>query len=146
MVGQVQGRVETRASRGCAAVRYHVVVLPRAKRDAHEIDDYLSGHNPAAADRFFENLQATLDLQAAIATPGSPWITRNPALGDLRWTRVKGADVQRVARTDPADEQAPHVGDGGQGNRHGAEDCCQQAKRIARSARHGFHSGSALGA
>jgi toxin ParE1/3/4 len=71
-------------------VKYHVVVLPRAKGDTHDIDDYLSAHNPAVADRFFENLQATLDLQAALATPGSPWISRNPALVDLRWTRVKG--------------------------------------------------------
>jgi len=90
MVGQDQGGVETRPSGSHAAVKYQVVVLPRTKRDAHDIDGYLAARNPAVADRFHENLQATLNLQAALATPGSPWISPNPALADLRWTRVKG--------------------------------------------------------
>jgi toxin ParE1/3/4 len=33
---------------------------------------------------------ATLTLQASMATPGSPWVSRNPAIANLRWTRVKG--------------------------------------------------------
>ncbi len=69
---------------------YVVRVLPRAKQDGQEIDDYLSAHNVAAADRFGEQLQATIDLQAAIPTPGSRWMTDNPLLAELRWTRVKG--------------------------------------------------------
>lgn len=70
-------------------MKYQLVVLPSAQQDARTIDDFLTEKNPAAAERFFEDLQATLVLQASLSTPGSPWISTNPALFDLRWTRVK---------------------------------------------------------
>ena len=69
---------------------YTIIVLPQAKRDAGDIDAYLAERNPAAADRFVRNLQATLELQASIPTPGMPWLSENPALAQIRWTRVKG--------------------------------------------------------
>lgn len=67
---------------------YGIVVLPQAKADAAAIYDYLAERNPSAADNFVDKLMATL-LQASMATPGSPWISHNPATADLRWTRVK---------------------------------------------------------
>jgi toxin ParE1/3/4 len=71
-------------------VKYQIIVLPQAKQDAQDIDNYRSARNPAAADRFWKNLQGTLELQASISTPGIAWVSENPATASLRWTRVKG--------------------------------------------------------
>jgi toxin ParE1/3/4 len=71
-------------------VNYQIIVLSQAAEDALAIDSYLATHNPSAADRFSGNLQQTLELQASIPTPGTPWLSDNPALANLRWTRVKG--------------------------------------------------------
>lgn len=90
MVGEDTRRVAADQAWGFPLVKYRVVVLPRAKQDGREIDNYLAIRNPAAADRFAENLQATIDLQASLPTPGTPWLTENPALANLRWTRVSG--------------------------------------------------------
>jgi toxin ParE1/3/4 len=63
---------------------------PQSIEDAVAIYHTLTEQSPAAARRFWENLHATLDLQASISTPGSPWISENKRSTDLRWTRVKG--------------------------------------------------------
>lgn len=90
MVGQDTGGVAAGPRAEIATVKYRIVVLPRAKGDLQEIDDYLAAANAAAADRFAENVRKTLQLQASLPTPGSPWHSLNPALAGLRWTRVKG--------------------------------------------------------
>jgi toxin ParE1/3/4 len=71
-------------------MKHRIVVLPRAKQDAREIDSYLAERNPAAADRFSQNLEETVNRHAAVPTPGMPWLSEDPELADLRWTRVHG--------------------------------------------------------
>ena len=88
MVGQDAAGV-AKLSWARLAVRFQIIILPQAKRDAREIDEFLAAQDPAVADRFLENLQSTLELQASIPTLGSPWISQNPATASLRWTRVR---------------------------------------------------------
>ena len=90
MVGSDEAAMEAASQRKCRPVKYQIIVLPRAKADASDIYDYLANHNAAAAERFADNLEYTLSLQASIPTPGSPWLSTNPLLSDIRWTRVKG--------------------------------------------------------
>jgi len=71
-------------------VKYRAVILPRADLDQAEIYSYLAQQSAAIAHRFLDSVEQTIQGVCSTTTPGMPWLTTNPRLADLRWTKVTG--------------------------------------------------------
>jgi toxin ParE1/3/4 len=71
-------------------VKYRATLSPRAELDEAEIYEYLAARSAVAAHRFIDQLAETLRRMCLIPTPGMPWISENPRVAGLRWTRVRG--------------------------------------------------------
>ena len=66
------------------------VVRTQVYWDMDEIAAHIQKHNPQAALRFLENVEATFQSLAEMPGIGSPYAVRNPHLRELRCFPVTG--------------------------------------------------------
>ena len=70
-------------------MKYRVIILSRAEFDEAEIYDYLAERSAAAAQRFIDKVDDTLQRISSTPTPGIAFHSENPKLAGLRWTKVR---------------------------------------------------------
>jgi toxin ParE1/3/4 len=71
-------------------MKYRAAIRSRAEFDEAEIFEYLSRRSLATAQRFVDKVDETVQGLCSTTTPGMPWMSENPRLRGLRWTKVRG--------------------------------------------------------
>lgn len=67
-----------------------LLLTPKASQDLDDLFDYIAQNNPNAALRFFDATRQTIARLAQNPGLGSPYLTNNPRLANLRKRGVKG--------------------------------------------------------
>jgi toxin ParE1/3/4 len=66
------------------------MTLPQAELDVEGHARYIAQYSRAAADRFIDAVDETLQIALAFPELGSPWEAASTRFQDLRWWRVRG--------------------------------------------------------